>query len=358
MYNGSNNMYQQMGYSENPYTSTVNYAAEQVRQQQYQQSPYGAYPNNAYQPPQYQQPSYQQNYNFITQEATIVKIRQAIFNVLKDFAQQDKIQTEFVARYTNNDMMMESLVEDCCWNVFSYINPMPQNASDDQIVSAAVSTVALYHLVTWLFEPNQYPEYYRAIELSRINPEAANKYTQLNKSGSLAQIAQKSRGLKQQVMQMGMTYRGPQASAMVSGGYGQPQQPAYAMYGGTIRNRNTNLTQQLCVVWLQQHQDTAHNLGRRLSNHKRHRTLIRRIVRSTVCMMSVMMILSLMRHLLLQRRVTRHRNHGFTRQILKEILVVSTISLQRLSNLLNSTKSQNGMLRLDSRNPFNLNRRR
>ena len=233
MYNGSNNMYQQMGYSENPYTSTVNYAAEQVRQQQYQQSPYGAYPNNAYQPPQYQQPSYQQNYNFITQEATIVKIRQAIFNVLKDFAQQDKIQTEFVARYTNNDMMMESLVEDCCWNVFSYINPMPQNASDDQIVSAAVSTVALYHLVTWLFEPNQYPEYYRAIELSRINPEAANKYTQLNKSGSLAQIAQKSRGLKQQVMQMGMTYRGPQASAMVSGGYGQPQQPAYAMYGGT-----------------------------------------------------------------------------------------------------------------------------
>ena len=232
MYNGSNNMYQQMGYSENPYASTINYAAEQVRQQQYQQPPYGAYPNNTYQQPQYQQPSYQQNYNFITQEATIVKIRQAVFNVLKDFAQQDKIQTEFVSRYTNNDMMMESLVEDCCWNVFSYINPMPQNASNDQIVSAAVSTVALYHLVTWLFEANQYPEYYRAIELSRINPEAANKYTQLNKSGSLAQIAQKSRGLKQQVMQLGMTYRGPQANAMVGGGYGQPQQPAYPTYGG------------------------------------------------------------------------------------------------------------------------------
>ena len=34
MYNGSNNMYQQMGYNENPYASTINYAAEQVRQQQ------------------------------------------------------------------------------------------------------------------------------------------------------------------------------------------------------------------------------------------------------------------------------------------------------------------------------------
>lgn len=244
MYNG-NNIYQQMGYSENPYASTVRFAADQVRQQQYQQPQYQqppyqpqqpAYPQYGggyQQPPQYQpNPAYQQNYQFITNEGNIVKIRQAIFNVLKEHAQQDDIQTQFVARYANNNEAMESLVEDCCWNVFSYINPAPQNASVDQIIDTAVRTTILMHLVQWLFEANQYPEYYRAKELTRINPEAANKYTQLNQGGTLSQIAQKTRALKSQVTQLGMTYRGPQANAMVNTGYGQPQQPVYNTYGG------------------------------------------------------------------------------------------------------------------------------
>lgn len=244
MYNG-NNIYQQMGYSENPYASTVRFAADQVRQQQYQQPQYQqppyqpqqpAYPQYGggyQQPPQYQpNPAYQQNYQFITNEGNIVKIRQAIFVILKEHAQQDDIQTQFVARYANNNEAMESLVEDCCWNVFSYINPAPQNASVDQIIDTAVRTTILMHLVQWLFEANQYPEYYRAKELTRINPEAANKYTQLNQGGTLNQIAQKTRALKAQVTQLGMTYRGPQANAMVNTGYGQPQQPVYNTYGG------------------------------------------------------------------------------------------------------------------------------
>ena len=159
MYNG-NNIYQQMGYSENPYGSTVRFAADQVRQQQYQQPqcqqpPYQpqqpAYPQYGggyQQPPQYQpNPAYQQNYQFITNEGNIVKIRQAIFVILKEHAQQDDIQTQFVARYANNNEAMESLVEDCCWNVFSYINPAPQNASVDQIIDTAVRTTILMHLV-------------------------------------------------------------------------------------------------------------------------------------------------------------------------------------------------------------------
>ncbi|EPR1933252.1 hypothetical protein ACU385_005697, partial [Escherichia coli] len=77
----------------------VRFAADQVRQQQYQQPQYQqppyqpqqpAYPQYGggyQQPPQYQpNPAYQQNYQFITNEGNIVKIRQAIFNVLKEHA--------------------------------------------------------------------------------------------------------------------------------------------------------------------------------------------------------------------------------------------------------------------------------